>query len=224
MTDGAHEDLIGVLIVDDHRMFSDSLTRLLEDEPGIRVLGTAMRGSEAVKLADATRPNVILIDFELPDVEGSSLAAELKARDPGVNVVMVTASTDDKTLLAAVNAGCCGFITKDRAAGEVVDAVRAAAVGESLITPAQLARLLPLLTRTRVDAKPEFTERELQILVAIARGGTNKTVARELHLSVNTVRNYVQSLLTKLDVHSKLEAVAVAVRRGVIEIPKDMSA
>ena len=206
-----------VLIVDDHRMFADSLSRLLSDEDDIAVVGVATTGADAVRMVDQLRPDVMLVDYEIPDQNGVAITAEVKRRQPDVMVVMLTGSTDDRVLLAAIDAGCSGFLTKDRAAVEVANAVRAAAVGEALISPAQLARLLPKLSRTHRSLGSDLTGRERDILALVARGGTNRAIAEELFLSVNTVRNYVQSTLTKLGAHSKLEAVSMAVREGIID-------
>lgn len=210
---------VGVLIVDDHRMFAESLARLLSDESEIVVLGVAGSGADALDMAARLRPHVVLIDYQMPERNGVEIAAEIKHHDPEVMVVMLTGSNDDRVLLAAIDAGCSGFLTKDRAAAEVADAVRSAALGEALITPAQLARLLPKLSRTPHAVGADLTDRERDLLAHLARGGTNKAIAAELHLSVNTVRNYVQSVLTKLGAHSKLEAVSTAVREGIIEYP-----
>jgi DNA-binding NarL/FixJ family response regulator len=139
--------------------------------------------------------------------------------DPSSMVVMLTGAEDDRVLLGAIDAGCSGFLTKDRAASEVARAVRAAASGEALISPAQLARLLPRLSSKRTEVGTDLTRRELELLIHLARGSSNKTIAAELHLSLNTVRNYVQSVLTKLGAHSKLEAVSTAVREGIIDYP-----
>ncbi|HZJ04925.1 MAG TPA: response regulator transcription factor, partial [Nocardioidaceae bacterium] len=134
-------------------------------------------------------------------------------------IVMLTGDADDQVLLSAIEAGCSGFFTKDRASNEVADAVRGAAAGEALISSEQLIRLLPRLNRSYQPPGADLTERELEVLNLLANGTTNKVIAAELFLSVNTIRNHVQSILTKLDAHSKLEAVATAVRQGVIVYP-----
>jgi DNA-binding NarL/FixJ family response regulator len=213
---------ITVLIVDDHKVFAESLARLLSDEEGVTVAGVVSEGSEAIELAARLQPRVILMDYRMPDRDGIAITADIKRKNPEIMVVMLTAATEDRVLLAAIDAGCSGFLTKDRAAAEVADAVRAAAAGEALISPALLARLLPKLNRTQRAVGADLTERELEILSLLARGWNNKLIAGELYLSVNTVRNYVQSVLTKLGAHSKLEAVSTAVREGIISFPSDV--
>jgi len=210
---------VGVLIVDDHRMFGESLARLLSDEEGINVLGVATSGSEATEAATRLHPAVVLMDYQLPDQDGVTVAAGIKEHDPGVMVVMLTGLSDDRVLLAAIEAGCSGFLTKDRAAAEVAEAVRAAAAGEALISPALLARLLPKLNRTHREVGADLTDREREILALLAKGWSNRIIASELFLSLNTIRNHIQSILRKLGAHSKLEAVATAVREGVIDYP-----
>jgi DNA-binding NarL/FixJ family response regulator len=215
----SEDTTVGVLIVDDHRMFSESLARLLADEDGIAVLGVAATGADAIEMVGRLHPKVVLMDYQLPDQDGVAVTAQIRSRNPSVMVVMLTGSTEDRVLLAAIDAGCSGFLTKDRAAAEVVHAVRAAAVGEALISPALLARLLPKLNRTQRSLGEDLSEREREILGFLARGMTNKVIAAELFLSVNTIRNHVQSVLAKLGAHSKLEAVSTAVREGIIDYP-----
>jgi DNA-binding NarL/FixJ family response regulator len=210
---------IRVLIVDDHAMFAESLARLLGDEEGIEVVGVAANSAHGLELVDRLSPTVVLLDYRMPDLDGVETAAAIKAMDPSSMVVMLTGAEDDRVLLGAIDAGCSGFLTKDRAASEVARAVRAAASGEALISPAQLARLLPRLSSKRTEVGTDLTRRELELLTHLARGSSNKTIASELHLSLNTVRNYVQSVLTKLGAHSKLEAVSTAVREGIIDYP-----
>ena len=213
---------ISVLIVDDHKVFAESLARLLSDEAGVTVVGVVSDASEAIDLAARLRPRVVLMDYRMPDRDGIAITTEVKRKNPEIMVVMLTAATEDRVLLAAIDAGCSGFLTKDRAAAEVAEAVRAAAAGEALISPALLARLLPKLNRTQRAVGADLTERELEILTLLARGWNNKLIAGELYLSVNTVRNYVQSVLTKLGAHSKLEAVSTAVREGIVSFPSDV--
>jgi DNA-binding NarL/FixJ family response regulator len=217
--DDSPREVVGVVIVDDHRMFAESLARLLADEEGIEVHAVGASGAEALRLAERFEPRVLLVDYHMPDGDGVSVAVAVKERWPTTMVVMLTGDSDDNVLISAIEAGCSGFLTKDRASSEVADAVRVAAAGEALVSPAQLARLLPKLSRTYRPAGADLTERELEVLALLASGATNKVIAGDLVLSVNTIRNYVQSILTKLGTHSKLEAVATAVRQGIIAYP-----
>lgn len=210
---------VGVLIVDDHRMFGESLSRLLSDEDGISVLGVATTGEAAVEVALRLHPQVVLMDYQLPDRDGVAVTEEIKSREPAIMVVMLTGLGDERLLLASIEAGCSGFLTKDRAAAEVADAVRAAAAGEALISPMLLARLLPKLNRTHRALGADLTDREREILGLLARGWSNKQIAADLYLSLNTIRNHIQAVLKKLGSHSKLEAVSTAVREGIIEYP-----
>jgi DNA-binding NarL/FixJ family response regulator len=210
---------IGVVLVDDHVMFAQSLARLLADETGIQVLGLANNATQALRMARDLHPNVMLIDYQMPDQNGVTIATEIKTINPEIMIVMLTGTDDDKVLVAAIDAGCSGFLTKDRAAHEVADAIRGVAEGEALISPALLARLLPKLKRTYRTIGDDLTDRELDVLHCVAKGWAGKAIANELHLSLNTIRNYTQSILSKLNAHSKLEAVAIAVREGIIAYP-----
>jgi DNA-binding NarL/FixJ family response regulator len=212
---------IRVLIIDDHRMFADSLARLLSDESDIDVVAVSSTGTEGAALAAALRPTVVLVDYRLPDLDGVATTLQIKAHAPDTYVVMLTGSTDDGLLLKAIEAGCSGYLSKDRAAGEVAEALRLAAAGEATISPRELARLLPKLGRNQRSVGSDLTPREREILTMLAVGSKNSVIAATLHLSVNTVRNYVQSILTKLGAHSKLEAVATGVREGVIRYPSE---
>jgi DNA-binding NarL/FixJ family response regulator len=214
-------ETVEVVVIDDHRMFAESLARLLDGEAGIVVRGVGGSCADAVDLVRRFEPDVLLIDQHLPDGNGVEVTTRIKAELPATMVVMLTGNADDHLLIDAIEAGCSGFLTKDRASSEVADAVRVAAAGEALISPAQLSRLLPKLRRDYRPAGSDLTEREREVLAGLARGSANKVIAEELFLSVNTVRNYVQSILTKLQAHSKLEAVAVAVRQGIISYPSE---
>lgn len=210
-----------VAIVDDHLMFAESLARLLGDEGDIVVAGIASSGARARSLFAEESPHVALVDYHLPDGDGVSLARDLLVAQPDLGVIILTGTDDDQLMLAAIQAGCAGFLTKDKAALEVADAVRTVAGGEALISAPMLARLLARVDRSPQPPGSDLTTRERDLLEEMARGLTNRAIAEELHLSVNTVRNYTQSILSKFGAHSKLEAVSLAVRYGLISYPKD---
>lgn len=202
-----------MLIVDDHAVFTDALSRALDAEPDIDVVATAASGTAALEVGSDV--DVVLCDFRLPDLDGVEVTRRLLARNREVCVVMLTASTDDTILAAAVEAGCVGFLSKSSALEDVLAAVRAASVGESVISPALLARLLPRMAG-RATGIDDLTPREHDVLAEMAKGLSNQAIGDALYVSRDTVRNHVANILRKLDAHSKLEAVATAARRGLI--------
>lgn len=206
---------IRVLIVDDHQVFGSSLAFVLDSEPDLRVVGVAGTGRAALQVAAAEAADVVLLDQRLPDGDGVDLIEPLLALRTKMQVVMLTAATSDQVLLSAIEHGAAGFIDKSRSLADVVSAVRSAAAGESLVSPQLLARLLPRLRRERTS-DAGLTAREQEVLFLLADGLSNADIAGRLTISVHTVRNHVASLSAKLGAHSKLEALAVAVRRGLV--------
>jgi two-component system response regulator DevR len=215
----ADEARIRVLIVDDHQMVAESLAAAFQPEKDIELVGIAGTAGEAKHLVEIERPDVVLMDFRLPDQDGAAATAEIKARRPETQVVMVTSADDEAVLLQCLEAGCSGFIPKQRPVRELLEAVRAVHAGEALVSPPMLARLLPRLRPGHREATSELTPRELDILRLLAEGLSNQVIAERLGITRNTVRNHVQSILAKLEAHSKLEAVATAVREGIIRYP-----
>ncbi len=212
------ESSIRVLIVDDHAVFLESLTRAVDREPDLDVVAAVASVDEAIAaLEGAGAVDVVLSDFRLQGSTGVSLTRSVLERWPEVRVVMLTASTDEAVLADALEAGCAGFVTKSESLDVVLGAIRGAAAGEAVITPALLARLLPRLRSGRTGRNPDLTPREREVLELVARGGSNQQIADELFLSRDTVRNHVASILAKLGVHSKLQAAAVAVQRGLVQ-------
>ncbi len=214
---------IRVMLVDDHEMFLQTLLLALRGEPDLEVVGTTTSIVESLAVARRSRPGVVLMDQRLPDGMGTEAARLIRSEYPETKVVMLTGFPDDAVLVSAIEAGCSGYITKNGAVEELVAAVRSASVGEALIPPSMLARLLPKLRRDPHHVAYSLSSRELDVLRLLARGMLNAEIAEHLVLSVNTVRKHVQSILLKLDAHSKLEALAIAVRQGIVEIGADES-
>ena len=211
--------MIGVLVVDDQRLFADLVARVLNDAEGIDVVGVAGSVAEACEAARRHTPDVALMDFRLPDGNGTDAVRQILSEFPETKVVMVTASEDEAVFLSAIEAGCAGFVTKSRALDDLEDAVRAVAEGESLIDASMLFRVLASVRSDRRNSgRSDLSPREFEILQLTARALTNPQIAEQLHLSVKTVRNHLQNILWKLESHSKLEAVTVATRRGLITI------
>jgi DNA-binding NarL/FixJ family response regulator len=205
-----------VLLVDDHRMFTELLAQQLREHRDIEVSGVARTATEALSAARNDPPDVAVLDYRLPDGNGAALAAQLHSDHPHLRLVMLTGYQDEATLREAIEAGCCGFITKDAAVDEVVASVRTAHAGGAPIAPALLGRLLPSLREDSKYVGGSLTARELQVMQLLAEGVSNRAIAARLFISSHTVRNHVQRIITKLGVHSKLEAVAVATRIGLV--------
>ncbi len=210
---------VRLLIVDDHDMFAESLRLALSAEDDISVVDTASSLAQARSLIVADAPDVVLLDHRLPDGLGVDSIAELKALRPSAKIVVLTAAAEDSMLVTATEAGCAGFILKTSPLEELVAAVRTAAAGEIMVSSDLLARLLNRLHHRHDQPSHDLTTRERQILELIGEGLTNGAIAKRLFISVNTVRNHVQNILAKLDAHSKLEALSVAIRDGLIEPP-----
>jgi DNA-binding NarL/FixJ family response regulator len=205
-----------VLIVDDHVMFSELIARVLDQHDDIAVTGIATTGIEALGALDAQRPDVVVLDYALPGDDGVAVARQLRSHDPDVGIVMLTGLANDEVLRAAVIAGCAGFVTKDKAVDDLVDAVRSVYDGRSAIDPEATARLAtPPKSRVRGD-RFDLTARELEVLGLLAEGLSTREIAETLFISNNTARNHVQRLIAKLGAHSRLGAVANARRAGLV--------
>jgi two-component system response regulator DevR len=207
---------IRVLVIDDHKMFVDSMSRQLTAQDDFFVVGCEYTAAAGVSAAERTRPDIAIVDYLLPDGDGVGAATEILAVSPTTQVLMLTGLADDKLLLSAINAGCSGFLTKDAASAELVTAVRQLAAGEAYVPSRLLGTLFARLDPTDPALGDDLTIRELEVLELIASGKPTSAIAEQLFVSVNTVRNHVQRTLLKLSAHSKLEAVAIAVREGVI--------
>ena len=210
---------VTVVLVDDHKMFGQSMARLLGGHAGLSVVALAGDAAGAMEAVRRHRPDVVLMDNRLPDGRGTDVAAQIRSEHPEAKVIMLTADEDEVVLLAAVEAGCAGYVTKTSSVEEVHAAILAAHAGEVVMTPAMLGRLLPMVRRQPQETGPKLSERELEVLRLLADGLSNAVISEQLFLSTHTVRNHVHAILGKLGAHSKLEAVSIAIRRGVIRYP-----
>lgn len=218
------EPVTRVVIVDDHQTLVDLLRLALSAESDIDVVGTAGTSGEGLQLVELTRPDLVLMDFGLPDKDGVATAAEVLRRQPSTRVVMLTATHDGALISRAAAAGVCGFVAKTGAFGEVLSAIRTARTGSMVIDPTVLARLVPsqrTVAETDRDSMvaPLLTPREQEVLSLLGAGMDARAIARTLSISLHTCRGYVKSVLTKLDCHSQLEAVVAAGRLGLLPHP-----
>jgi DNA-binding NarL/FixJ family response regulator len=215
-------ETIQVVVVDDDVILAEALSLAWEREPDLTIAGMAHTGADGIALARSCRPNVILMDHHLPDMTGAEASATLTVELEGTAVVIMTIDPSDEAMLAAVEAGACGFLSKAQGIRAVADVVRRAAAGEMLIPAATIARLL-MLTRQRQRQELErralverVTSRELEVLQLMAQGLDTRGLADQLVLSQTTVRTHVASVLGKLGAHSRLEAVMKATELGLL--------
>lgn len=219
-------DTIRLLICDDHRLLTDTLTTVVEQDATLELLAPPVHEPErAVELATGSKPDVVLMDVLFQgSMTGIEATRRIKQASPTTKVVVMTAAEDERLLVEAVEAGASGFLRKTEGIDEFIATIKAAAAGEILIDRTALARLLPLVAREREakrDAQQlldQLTEREKEILTLLAEGLRNDDIAARLYISPQTVQTHVRNLLGKLGVHSKLEAVAFAVRHGAVSV------
>lgn len=210
-------ETIRVLVADDHEVLAESLTLALDAEPDLEVVGRAESLARTRELLRSTPPDVVLLDVRFSDGDGVAAIPDLLQLCPTAKIVVLTASTADHVLVAAIEAGASGYLSKSGGLKDVVGAVRSAAADEAVISPEMLARLLPRMRRRQEGASPELTEREREVLELVAQGLQNVAIAEQLHVSVHTVRNHIANLSAKLGAHSKLEALSIAIRTGLIQ-------
>jgi DNA-binding NarL/FixJ family response regulator len=209
-----------VMVVDDHPMWRDAVARDLT-EAGYDVVATAGEGRTAVRVAGAVRPQVAVVDLQLPDIGGVEVTRRLVAADPAVRVLVLSASGEQEDVLGAVKAGATGYLVKSAGREEFLDAVRRTAAGDAVFTPGLAGLVLGeyrrLASEPRRDERdtPRLTQRETEVLRLVAKGLTYKQIAERLVLSHRTVQNHVQNTLNKLQLHNRVQLVRYAIENGL---------
>jgi DNA-binding NarL/FixJ family response regulator len=210
---------LSILIVDDHPLFRKGMRSLLDSMEGIKVIGEAKSGQEAIEMALDIKPDLVLMDLQMPMGNGLSATRELTRAYPDVRILVITLIEDDDSIFAALRAGARGYVLKDADEGEMMRAIRSVGEGEAIFSPAIATRLMDYFTEARTqvpkDAFPELTEREREILRMIARGESNPVIADQLTLSLKTVRNHVSNIYSKLQVADRAQAVIRARDAGL---------
>lgn len=207
---------VSVLIVDDHPVVRDGLRGMFESAPGFRVLGEAANGVEALERAAALDPDVVLMDLRMPGGSGVDAIRELVRRGARAEVLVLTTYDTDSDTLPAIEAGATGYLLKDAPREELFAAVRAAAEGRTVLSPAVASRLV---SAVRAPAAEPLSAREREVLALVARGTSNREIARELFISEATVKTHLTHLYAKLGVRDRAAAVAVAYQRGILGRP-----
>ena len=203
-----------VAVVDDHQFIAESVAAALDAEPGFCTVGTAGSISMALALVRDRAPELVVMDYRLPDGTGADATRRLLAEDPKLRVLLLTAHDALDVLADAIDAGCAAFLPKTVSLDAVVGAVRAVADGDTVFDLGMLGRLA---APPRVHARRTLTYREVEVLRLLSYGLGTRQVAEDLFVSVHTVRKHVRNITAKLDVHSKLEAVALALREGIVD-------
>jgi DNA-binding NarL/FixJ family response regulator len=212
-------ELLRVMLVDDHDLFRTGLRNLLEEQ-GVHIVAEASEGASALALVRELAPDVVVMDLNMPGMNGIEATREIARLAPLTRVVVLTISDQDGDVLDAILAGACGYLLKDSSIQDLMAGIRAAAVGEALISPHIAAKVLQRIRATGVETDvsggPELSERENEVLRLIANGKDNAEIAQELHISPKTVKNHISNILMKLQIENRIQAAVYAVRRGIV--------
>ena len=212
-------DLIHILVADDHPIVREGLVAILSTQADFQVVGEAGNGDEVVRQVETLHPDVILLDLEMPGVDGVEALGLIRQAHPGTQAIIFTAFDTDERILAAVRAGAKGYLLKGAPKSEVLRAIRAVANGEAIFGPGIAQRLLGFFSASRAARAPrvfpELTGREAEILELIARGRTNEEIAAQMVLSLKTVRNHVSNIFNKLQVADRAQAILRAREAGL---------
>jgi DNA-binding NarL/FixJ family response regulator len=210
-----------VVLVDDHEVVRLGLLTLINDQPDLEVVGEAGTAAEAVRAVERLRPHVVLMDIRMPGEGGLEATRQITARFPETKVVMLTSFADDELVMRAIRAGAAGYVLKQVGNEELLRAIAAAARGEALLDPATTARLLARVRETErkieEDAFRDLSDREMDVLAEVARGKTNAEIGVVLNLSEKTARNYVSTILEKLQLTNRIELATYAVEHHLFE-------
>jgi DNA-binding NarL/FixJ family response regulator len=212
--------VVRVLIADDQTLFRVGLARLLEEDTRVDIVGQAGDGAEAVKLAGSLKPDVVLMDLKMPNVDGIEATRQISASHPGIKVLLLTTFEADNHVIQALKAGASGYILKDSKPDSIVTSLLAVMAGERVMASAVANRVLEMLTGTTTPKEfyDGLTGREVEILKLLAGGMANKQIAYKLKISEKTVRNHVSNMYEKLNIYDRSQAVLYAVRKGLVEI------
>jgi DNA-binding NarL/FixJ family response regulator len=210
-----------VLLVDDHDLFRSGLRTLLEEQ-GVDVVGEADNGTDALRQIREAAPDVVVMDLNMPGISGVEATRQIAMVAPLTRVLVLTISDEDADVIDAILAGACGYLLKDASIDELMTGIRAAAAGESLVSPPIAAKVLQRLRATSASPREaetirsELSEREIQVLKLIANGKDNAMIAAELHISPKTVKNHISNILMKLQIENRIQAAVYAVRSGLV--------
>ena len=210
-----------VLLVDDHDLFRAGLRNLLEDQ-GVQIIGECTNGRDALRAVKDLAADVVVMDLNMPGISGVEATRQISMIAPLTRVLVLTISDQDADVMDAILAGACGYLLKDASITELLQGIRSAAIGESLVSPVIAAKVLQRVrassaSRREADViQSELSDREIQVLKLIANGKDNAMIAGELHISPKTVKNHISNILMKLQIENRIQAAVFAVRSGIV--------
>jgi DNA-binding NarL/FixJ family response regulator len=210
---------VRILIADDHQIFRDGMRMLLETENGLMLVGEAETGTDAIRLTGELEPDVILMDLQMPEIDGIEAVRQILSKHPGIKILMLTMFDDDHSVFSAMRAGARGYVLKGMRRNEMLRAVWSIAEGEAIFSPAIASRMIDFFSKLQPPASaglfPELTVREREVLALLARNYKNSDIAQEMVISGKTVRNHISTILTKLQAGSREEAARRARDAGL---------
>jgi DNA-binding NarL/FixJ family response regulator len=211
------DEKIRILVADDHPMLREGLVAVLGTQPDFEVVSEVADGSEVVRLAERLKPDVILLDLEMPEMDGVATLEKLRDAGSAVQTIVFTAYDTDERILGALRAGARGYLLKGASRAEIFEAIRTVHAGGSLLQPVVTGRLLDHMSREQTSPEP-LTPREVEVLGLLALGLTNREIAKRLFISERTVKFHVSSLMHKLGAENRTETVTIAAQRGLIQL------
>ncbi len=206
---------IRILIADDHPVVLTGLEGMLTGQPEFEIVGEATNGRQAVDMADRLHPDVVLMDLRMPGLDGVAATSAIRQRRPDTQVLVLTTYDSDIDILRAIEAGAIGYVLKDMRREDLFRAIHAAAQGESFLAPAVAARLMG---RVREPEEESLSARELQVLIMVSQGASNKEIGQQLHISQATVKTHLLHIFEKLGVNDRTQAVTIAIQRGIVRL------
>lgn len=210
-----------MLVVDDHRLFTSGLARIIDAQPGMEVLAQVHDGAEAVKICREEFPDVILMDVFMPGMDGIRATAEIRELLPQAAVLILTAHADDEHVFRGIRSGAKGYLLKDCTPEEAARAIRAVHAGDTIMAPSIARRMLGTFEEARgSELAPPLTRRELEVIRSLARGRSNREIAAELGIAEKTVRNHASNIYRKLHIFDRTQAVLYAIREGLVDAPE----
>jgi DNA-binding NarL/FixJ family response regulator len=208
---------IRIILVDDHPVVRAGLVTMLASEPDVEIVGEASNGEEGLALALERAPDVVLMDLRMPKLDGAAATAKLRAANPNIRVVLLTTYDGDADILRAVEAGATGYLLKDAPRRELVDAIRAAARGQSVLAPDVASRLMGQI-RNPAPPTEALSPREVQVLELVASGASNKEIGKKLRVSEATIKTHLLHVFAKLGVRDRTSAVTTALEKGILKL------